>query len=108
MLPWCSRSPQAWRARRPLDHSVAFSSSPPPQEYLQDSNKLFALWLAEGKDLGQLNAPLERKRITSKLGRTSYSSKKAREILAMYAGDTQKADVLMSACRRRGRFADDP
>ena len=58
--------------------------------------------------MGQLNAPLERKRITSKLGRTSYSSKKAREILAMYAGDTQKADVAMSACRRQGRFFYDP
>ena len=58
--------------------------------------------------MGSLNASLKRKRITSKLGRTSYSSKKAREVVAMYAGDTQKADVVMAACRRHGRFFYDP
>ena len=69
---------------------------------------MFALWLAEGTDLGQLNAPLECKRIASRVCRTSYSSKKAREILAMSACDTQKAEVVMSACRRQGRFFYDP
>jgi hypothetical protein len=73
------------------------------QEFLRDRQELFGLWLANEKDLGQLQCAISRRRVAKRLGRSDYVAKKKKQVLESFA-DSTKGEQECARAKAEGRF----